>query len=163
MNKMSNFAEKALDLNASSSMPDLAHHNKINLPTPLPLSFRMPLFVSQTTRLQAAPMNLSWDGLLEGPIERGPAVASEVSAPYLGTSASQTTTGSVCTHKKVTRTPIFAKQSSPVLLSRRGVDYQRAKFARGRNSRSPPLPETPSCASIMNQLPFVLRLGANHH
>lgn len=34
MNKMSEFGEKALDLNASSSMPDLAHQNKINLPTP---------------------------------------------------------------------------------------------------------------------------------
>lgn len=34
MNKMSKSGEKALDLNASSSMPDLAHQNKINLPTP---------------------------------------------------------------------------------------------------------------------------------
>lgn len=31
---MSKFGEKALDLNASSAMPDLAHQNKINLPTP---------------------------------------------------------------------------------------------------------------------------------
>jgi len=34
MNKMPKFREKALGLNASSSMPDLAHQNKINLPTP---------------------------------------------------------------------------------------------------------------------------------
>lgn len=33
-NSRSKLGGKALGLNASSSMPDLAHHNKINLPTP---------------------------------------------------------------------------------------------------------------------------------
>lgn len=166
MNKMSKFGEKALDLNASSSMPDLPHQNKINLLTPCHFHLK-PYFLLVKPLLRKHPLLTSHQPV-SGKHQGLSSKAGQSSRPWavkhsFCTPAQQicmqTTTVFICTWKKVAHTLIFTKQSS----WQRGADCQRTKFSRRRNSRSHPLPETQSCTSIMNQLLFVLRLGANHH
>lgn len=121
-NSCSKLGGKALGLNASSSMPDLAHHNKINLPTPCHFHLQRYFLLVKTHSFLSISRSLpAWMACREPWAgELGAPAASE---PHIDVSRLQ-----LCgsprkpprfpsAHGKRDHTLIFPEQSPPVLLS----------------------------------------------
>lgn len=172
-------------------MPDLAHQNKTNLPTPchfhlkhyfllvklllckqlLPTSQRLIYFIligrTATLSGRARCCSSPWARKPRSAPARSLRPRRSACRPPLLPPLPQPRTQKLFAVGEETWSD-SDRQSCPIPLSavrrRQGMgEHHPAERTRGGHIGSPPLPETKNCASIMNQLLIVLNFWANHH